>query len=91
MTPTTGRPVNDSGAYQPILRGPDHTNQGRMAAHSGWQAFFPTAPVTQRHTVDWHHLKADLRSSTGWTGLEAYGPLVEVHIEAASSGGTGTL
>ncbi len=30
------------------------------------RAFSRTVPVTQRHTVDRHHLEADLRSSTGW-------------------------
>jgi len=40
--------------------------------------------VTRRDTVDRHHL------STGWTGLlEAHGSLVEVLVEAASSGETG--
>jgi hypothetical protein len=35
--------------------------------------------------------RPDLRSSAAWTGLlEAYGSLVEVLVEAASSGGTGT-
>ena len=48
-----GRPVNGSGAYQPILHGPDRADQGRMAAHSGLACVLPqTAPVTQRHTVE---------------------------------------
>ena len=45
-------------------------------------------PVTQRHTVDRHHLEADLRFSADWTGLlEANGSLVEVPVDAASSDG----
>jgi len=60
------------------------------AAQAGRRAFSRTAPLTQRHTVGRHHLEADLRSSTGWTGLpEDHGSLVEVHAEAASSS-TGT-
>lgn len=65
---------------------------GHASAHrtAGLRAFCRTMPVTQRHTVDRHHLKADLRYRTGWTGLETYGSLVEYLVEAASSGGTGT-
>lgn len=51
-----------------------------------------TAPVTQRHTVDRHHLEGNLRSSADWTGLlEAARPWVagQVHVEAASSSGMG--
>lgn len=33
---------------------------------AGRRAFSQTAPVAQRHAVDRHHLKANLRSSTGW-------------------------
>jgi hypothetical protein len=47
-------------------------------------------PVTQRHTVDRHHLEADLRSGIGWTDLlEAHESLAEVLVETASSDGTG--
>jgi hypothetical protein len=61
----------------------------RPCRSAGRRAFSRT--VTQRHTVDRYHLEADLRSSPGWTGLlEARGSLVEVLVEAASSGGTGT-
>jgi hypothetical protein len=48
-------------------------------------------PVTQRHTISWHHLEADLRFRAAWSGLlEIHGSLVEVLVEVASSGGTGT-
>jgi hypothetical protein len=55
------------------------------------RAFSRIAPVTQRHIVDRCHLKADLRFSATWTGLlEAHLSLVEVLVEAAFSGDTGT-
>ena len=58
---------------------------------AGQRAFSRTALVAQRHTVDRHRAEADLRFSTGWTGLpETYGSLAEVLAETASSGGTGT-
>ena len=47
------------------------------------RAFSRTAPVTRRH------LEANLRPSTGWTGLlEVHRSQVEVLVEAASGGDT---
>jgi hypothetical protein len=55
-------------------------------------AFSREAPVTQRHTIDRHHLEANPRCSAAWTGLlEARGSLVEVLVEAASRGSTGYI
>src|SRR5262245_58749002 len=46
---------------------------------AGRRAFSWTVPVTQRHTADQHHLKANFRPRTGWTGLlAAQGSLAEV-------------
>lgn len=59
---------------------------------AGRCAFPRRVPVTQRHIADQHHLEANLRSSAAWTGLlEAHGSLVEVLVETASGGGTGTI
>ena len=44
--------------------------------------------ATQRHTVDRHHLEADLRSSTDQTGLQEPVGRSSKLGEAASSGGT---
>jgi hypothetical protein len=56
------------------------------------RAFSRTVPVTQRHAVDRHHLKADLRFSAAWTGLpEAHRSLVEVLVEAAASSACGHI
>jgi hypothetical protein len=46
---------------------------------AGRRAFSWTVPVTQHHTADRYHLKANLRPRTGWTGLlAAQGSLAEV-------------
>jgi hypothetical protein len=62
------------------------------SVQAGLCALSRTVPVTQRHTIDRHHLEANLRCSAAWTGLlEARGSLVEVLVEAASRGGTGCI
>ncbi len=58
---------------------------------AGQRALSQTVPVTRRHTADRHHLQANIRPSTGWTGLlEAHGSLAGVLSGAVPSGGTGT-
>jgi hypothetical protein len=67
------------------------TPQSRLEITAARRAFSQSAPVTQRHIFKQHHREADLRSSTGRARLlEADGSLVEVLVEAASNGGTGT-
>jgi len=46
--------------------------EARPIGHrSARRAFSRAVPGTRRHTVDRHHLKANLRPSTGWTGMLA--------------------
>ena len=69
---------------------PCHTSRKprRTAAR---RALSRAVAVTRRHAVDRHHFEANLRPSTGWTGLlEPHGSLAEVLVEAASSRDTGT-
>lgn len=54
---------------------------------AGRRAFSRAVPVTRRHTVDGIILRPTFEPGTGWTGpLEVHGSLVEVLVEAASSG-----
>jgi hypothetical protein len=63
----------DGAAAGQVMQASSQADTGK----AGRRAFSRTAPVTQRHIVDRHHLEADLRFSVGWTGLlEVYGSLV---------------